>query len=122
MENPRDGGAWWAAVYRVAQSQTRLKQLSRSSSSIFIINFKLIGWRRGVGCGVHLSMNTSVIHLQMHKFSQSTSYVLAGFLDHQTGTYGSMHNSVEQRKEGGKRRRERRMRPVSGGDGELKRG
>ena len=27
LENPRDGGAWWAAVYRVTQSQTRLKQL-----------------------------------------------------------------------------------------------
>ena len=27
MENPKDGGAWWAAVYRVTQSQTRLKQL-----------------------------------------------------------------------------------------------
>ena len=25
LENPRDGGAWWAAVYEVAQSQTRLK-------------------------------------------------------------------------------------------------
>ena len=25
LENPRDGEAWWAAVYRVAQSQTRLK-------------------------------------------------------------------------------------------------
>ena len=33
LENPRDGGAWWAAVYGVAQSQTRLKRLSRSSSS-----------------------------------------------------------------------------------------
>ena len=31
--NPRDGEAWWAAVYGVAQSQTRLKQLSSSSSS-----------------------------------------------------------------------------------------
>ena len=28
LENPRDGGAWWAAVYGVAQSQTRLKRLS----------------------------------------------------------------------------------------------
>ena len=28
LENPRDGGAWWAAVYGVAQSWTRLKQLS----------------------------------------------------------------------------------------------
>ena len=34
LENPMDGGAWWAAIYGVAQSQTRLKQLSSSSSSI----------------------------------------------------------------------------------------
>ena len=33
LENPRDRGAWWAAVYGVAQSRTRLKRLSRSSSS-----------------------------------------------------------------------------------------
>ena len=31
LENPRDGEAWWAAVYRVAQSWTRLKRLSSSS-------------------------------------------------------------------------------------------
>ena len=33
LENPRDGGAWWAAIYGVAQSQTQLKRLSSSSSS-----------------------------------------------------------------------------------------
>ena len=33
LENPRDGGAWWAAAYGVAQSWTRLKRLSSSSSS-----------------------------------------------------------------------------------------
>ena len=32
LENPRDGGAWWAAVYGVAQIRTRLKRLSSSSS------------------------------------------------------------------------------------------
>ena len=32
LENPKDGGAWWAAVYGVTQSWTRLKQLSSSSS------------------------------------------------------------------------------------------
>ena len=32
LENPRDGEAWWAAVYGVAQSRTRLKWLSSSSS------------------------------------------------------------------------------------------
>ena len=31
LENPSDRGAWWAAVYGVAQSQTRLKRLSSSS-------------------------------------------------------------------------------------------
>ena len=33
LENPRDGGAWWADVYGVAQSRKRLKRLSSSSSS-----------------------------------------------------------------------------------------
>ena len=35
LENPRDGEAWWAAVYGVAQSWTRLKRLSSSSSSTY---------------------------------------------------------------------------------------
>ena len=34
LENPRDGGAWWAAVYGVAQSRTGLKRLSSSSSNL----------------------------------------------------------------------------------------
>ena len=33
LQNPRDRGAWWAAVYGVAQSRTQLKRLSSSSSS-----------------------------------------------------------------------------------------
>ena len=38
LESPRDGGAWWAAVYGVAQSQTRLKRLSsRSNWSINVL-------------------------------------------------------------------------------------
>ena len=31
LENPRDRGAWWAAVYGVAQSRTRLKRLSSNT-------------------------------------------------------------------------------------------
>ena len=38
LENPRDGGAWWAAVYGVTQSRTRLKWLSSSSSSSRHVN------------------------------------------------------------------------------------
>ena len=53
LENPRDGGGWWAAVYGVAQSQIQLKWLSSSSSStyinksikhIIIIHLKIIVW------------------------------------------------------------------------------
>ena len=39
LENPRDGGAWWATIYGVAQSRTRLKWLSSSSISIIIWYF-----------------------------------------------------------------------------------
>ena len=35
LENPRDSRAWWAAVYGVAQSRTRLKRLSSSSSRLW---------------------------------------------------------------------------------------
>ena len=34
LENPKEEAAWWAAVYGVAQSRTRLKQLSSSSMPI----------------------------------------------------------------------------------------
>ena len=37
LENPRVGGAWWAAIYGVAQSRTRLKRLSSSSSSLCVV-------------------------------------------------------------------------------------
>ena len=37
LENPRDGGAWWAAIYGVTQSWTRLKLPSSSSIGSFTI-------------------------------------------------------------------------------------
>ena len=37
LENPRDGGAWWAAVSGVPQSRTRLKQLSSRSSTVSML-------------------------------------------------------------------------------------
>ena len=42
LENPRDRGAWWAAVYGVTQSWTRLKRFSSSSSS----SYKLISEKK----------------------------------------------------------------------------
>ena len=55
LENPRDGGAWWTAVYGVAESRTQLKRLNSSSSSSRTIKkaecpkidaFELWCWRR----------------------------------------------------------------------------
>ena len=43
LENPRDGEAWWAAIYGVAQSRTRLERLSSSSSSRHL-------YPRALGC------------------------------------------------------------------------
>ena len=42
LENPRDRGAWWAAVYGVAQSRTWLKRLSNSSRST---HSRILSWR-----------------------------------------------------------------------------
>ena len=53
LENPRDGGAWWAAVYGVAQSRTRLKQLSSSSSSSILL------------CGLGHSRHTHCVWLSI---------------------------------------------------------
>ena len=36
-ENPRDGGAWWAAVYGVAESRTWLKRLSSKQDRVLLI-------------------------------------------------------------------------------------
>ena len=50
LENPRDGRAWWAAVYGVAQSWTQLKWLS-SSSSCFIDYAKAFDCGITINCG-----------------------------------------------------------------------
>ena len=47
LENPRDGGAWWAAVYGVAQSWTRLKWLSSSSNkSMITTSQSILLWKQ----------------------------------------------------------------------------
>ena len=54
LENPRDRGAWWAAIYGVAQSRTQLKQHSNNSKEQWdptpvLFPGKLHGWRSLVG-------------------------------------------------------------------------
>ena len=60
LENPRDGGAWWAAVYGVAQKCTRLKWLSSSSRGLVNVVLK----PRDVGPG-DLERNLKFIHLTL---------------------------------------------------------
>ena len=42
LENPRDGGAWRAAVYGVTQSRTRLKRLSSSTEHCLVVAHRLL--------------------------------------------------------------------------------
>ena len=57
LENPRDRGAWWAAVYGVAQSQTQLKWLSSSSSSSNVGDLGLaLGWEDALEEGMASSI------------------------------------------------------------------
>ena len=56
LENPRDGGAWWAAIYGVAQTRTRLKWLSSSSRVSYPqINSFLFKWI------THLSSTNAIL-------------------------------------------------------------
>jgi len=54
LENPRDGGAWWAAIYGVAQSRTRLKRLSSLAAMGFIgLPWRLSGKESTCQCRRH---------------------------------------------------------------------
>ena len=55
LENPRDGGAWWAAICGVSQSRTRLKRLS-SSSGCFYCNNQVNGLAWPAGPSLPISL------------------------------------------------------------------
>ena len=65
LENPRDRGGWWAAVYGVAQSWTQLKRLSSSSSldisNVFLSSFH---WK----C-IHVFYKTMCLHWYIKRIS-----------------------------------------------------
>ena len=58
LENPKDGIAWWAAVYGVTQSRTRLKRLSSSSSSDVPLP------------NLFLAVTLGVIHFPFHRWGR----------------------------------------------------
>ena len=49
LENPRDGGAWWAAVYGVAQSRTRLSDLAAAACLFNILQLQILDTCSGLG-------------------------------------------------------------------------
>ena len=74
LENPRNGKAWWAAIYGVAQSWTWLKRL-RSSSMIYLeLNFWIL-WSR---VKVHCSTCFSIIYYK-DCFSTELHFLLTLF-------------------------------------------
>ena len=59
LENPGDWGAWWATIYAVTQSQTRLKRLS-SSSSMSQVHTLITDSQRVKMLGFNVSKNAQV--------------------------------------------------------------
>ena len=76
LENPRDGGAWWAAVYGVAQSRTRLKQLSSSIGTP--------GVEHSTNHRVTIFTRWTLTHLHFHELIEG-----AGILSHLSQGKGS---------------------------------
>ena len=65
LENPREGGAWWAAIYGVSQSQTQLKWLSSSS----IQSAKI---RPGANCGSDHDLLIVKFRFKLKKVGKTT--------------------------------------------------
>ena len=75
LENPRDGGAWQAAIYVVAQSQTWLKRLSSSSSTLKMLrNINYLHDTRGFL--LFSLINSSALLLTRSKLNQGVTKTL----------------------------------------------
>ena len=66
LENPRDRGACWAAVYGIAQSQTRLKRLSSSSCFTMAVLVSTAQQSKSATC-IHMSPPSHPIHQSNHR-------------------------------------------------------
>ena len=64
LENPMDGGAWWAAVYGVAQSRTRLSDLA--AAYIHIHTYKHVH--------IHTQLSHSAVYLKLTQHCKSTLF------------------------------------------------
>ena len=102
LENLRDGGAWWAAVYGITQSRTQPKWLSSSSTPLCVythtyththyIFFIHLSVNRNLGCfHVWIVVNSAAVGIGVH-----VSFwirVLSGYMP-RSGIAGSNGNSI----------------------------
>ena len=89
LENPMDREAWWAAVYGVTQSRTRLKRLSSSSSSSKILWMWLFSFQ-------NILKMTLYIHIIQFSSVQSLSHVwLCDPMNHSTPGLPVHHQLLE---------------------------
>ena len=82
LENPREGGAWWAAVYGVTQSWTRLKRLNSNSSSSKL-DFSIHWWLLSVAIITGVYINGDLLFLSVSvplQASVSVSLIFGHFL------------------------------------------
>ena len=83
LENPRNVGAWWAAIYGVAQSRTRLKRLSSSSSSSRAVQSQWLASMEHLLCRLHGYVHTinspllTIMLWSRHHFLKSNYLFLA---------------------------------------------
>ena len=77
LENPRDGGAWWAAVYGVAQSRTWLKRLSSSMCDMYCITYN--EWADKCFCYI-LLINITENHDHLSSILSDLNYSASCFI------------------------------------------
>ena len=80
---PGTGGAWWAALYGVAQSRTRLKGLSSSSSAYILIHEQTTMYALNMYMCVYVWIFSYILILGLHCFC-SVASVVSNFFAAQT--------------------------------------
>ena len=82
LENPRDGRAWWATVYGVALSQTRLKRLSSSSgwsaNQTYLMTQKFFPF----GARIYFSFSLEVSFVFCNLFTYCIMYLIKHMYDY----------------------------------------
>ena len=79
LENSRDGGAWWAAVYRVAQSRTRLKWLK--GSRIYLTDTKLFQHSKSINIVHDISrLKTKKTHDHINRYRKAYDEIWDSFM------------------------------------------